>query len=206
MKEEPHPPHPNPIARLPKPTVWAHSALRTVLREGDLALDATVGNGHDTLFLAQNVGSSGHVYGFDIQAEALHSTRRLLSTHSIPESRVSLFQTSHASLTEHLPPAHAEGSIRAVTFNLGYWPGGDKSVTTLSESTMNALEAARSVLAPGGLLSVVAYPGHPAGKPEAEAVADWMLALSAESFEVQHLRSLGRRRPPPELWLALRLR
>jgi SAM-dependent methyltransferase len=199
--------HPmDPVTRLPKPTAWAHTALGQILREGDHVLDATVGNGHDTLFLAQRVGVSGHVYGFDLQAGALANTRALLNSSGVSESNVSLFEASHADLAAHLPTCRLQGGLQAVAFNLGYLPGGDKTRTTLAESTLAALDAVRPSLSKGGLLSVVAYPGHPAGKVEAEAVARWMMSLPSSEFEVQHLRALARHRLPPELWLALRLR
>lgn len=193
------------LPHLPKPVVWAHTALAQVLLPGNTAVDATVGNGFDTLFLAQTVGPSGKIFGFDIQPQAIANTHALLRNHSIEDDRVTLLQTSHAEWPSHLPDP-AKNRLRAITFNLGYLPGGDKSLTTLPDSTLLALDAARSLLPTGGLLSVVAYPGHSTGLLEARAVEAWMNSLSPSEFDVQHLRSLHRHRPPPELWLALKTR
>ncbi len=133
-----------------------------MLQPGEVAVDATVGNGHDTLFLAQQVGAQGHVYGFDIQEEALARTRRRLEEAGLRD-RVTLLQMGHEHMAEAVPAAW-HGRIGAVMFNLGYLPGGsDRTCITRPQTTVPALEAALRLLRPGGVLTVVAYRGHPGG-------------------------------------------
>jgi len=160
----------------------AHAALSDILDEGAIAIDATVGNGHDTLFLAREVGVSGKVYGFDIQEQALDTAYKRLQEEGL-EGRVSLYHAGHEAMAVVLPESVA-GRVKAVMFNLGYLPGGDKGRTTGINTTLAALEQARTLLAPGGAISVLAYTGHPGGREEAEAVKAWVAGLSADFYEV----------------------
>lgn len=154
----------------------AHRAVGARLANGDLALDATVGNGRDCLFLARVVGRAGRVFGFDIQASALTATHRLLESQGVA-GRVRLFRASHHRLERHLPAA-ARGAIGAAMFNLGYRPGFDKRIVTRPCTTLPALVQAREFLAAGGILSVLAYPGHPGGAEENRSV-DWWFEVRA---------------------------
>ncbi|HEY9147400.1 MAG TPA: class I SAM-dependent methyltransferase, partial [Gammaproteobacteria bacterium] len=149
----------------------AHAALAEVIREGDAVIDATVGNGHDTLFLAGRVGESGSVYGFDIQQQALDTAHARLQQAGF-ERRASFYHAGHEVMAMLLPPTLA-GRVRAVVFNLGYLPGGDKARTTGRHTTLAALEQTRELLTPGGVISLLAYTGHPGGREEAEAVKAW---------------------------------
>ena len=145
------------------------------LRPGDWACDATVGNGHDTCFLARCVGAEGRVWGFDCQAEAIAATRLRLETKGA-HPQVTLAQANHAEMLRWLPP-EAPGRFGAVMFNLGYLPGGDKAVVTTRKNTVLALAQAWELLRPQGLLSVLCYRGHPGGVEEWEAVRAWAEGL-----------------------------
>lgn len=160
-------------------TKVAHALVGAVLRDGDIAVDATLGNGHDTAFLADRVGASGWVYGFDVQPQALTGTAAGLGDNN----RVTLFNASHAELAARIP-AHDHGRIRAVMFNLGYLPGGDKRIITDADSTLTALTAALALLAPDGIVTVIAYPGHAGGDTETERVKDACNRLAPGEFEV----------------------
>ena len=155
----------------------AHELLGEVLREGDLAIDATAGNGHDVAFLAEQVGNSGKVYAFDLQNEAIEATARLLKEKGV--ENVELHQCGHERMDEVLPP-EIMGQMTAVTFNLGYLPGGDKSIVTRTPTTRLALRAAMDLLCPGGLLVVVAYRGHPGGPEECAAVREELSSLTED--------------------------
>ncbi len=181
---------PRPFLRA---TAFAHELVREVLREGDLAVDATCGRGHDTLFLAELVGAEGEVLGFDIQKEAIESTRSRL-VEAAMDARVTLHLASHDRLTAILGERRA---AMAVLFNLGYLPGGDKGRITTSATTLPALEQALTALAPGGLLGVTVYPGHPGGGDEAKAVGAWMGALPQETCEVIRYGFINQRGDPP---------
>ena len=156
----------------------ARDALLRAVRKGDSVADATMGNGHDTLFLAELVGPEGHVYAFDIQENALESTRKLLSEHGMTD-RVSLFLRSHAELSAAVPR-----SLSAVVFNLGWLPGGDHRITTLCASTREAVPAALDCLKPGGIVTICVYPGHAEGKKELEMLVPFVSSLSNREFNV----------------------
>lgn len=177
---------------------FAHRIARRALSPGDWAIDATAGNGHDTCALAEAVGPGGCVWGFDVQAQALRTTRRRLDEHDLSE-RVTLFKQGHETMPDALPP-EAEGHVAAVMFNLGYLPGGpDKTRTTTPETTLPALQAAAALLAEGGVLTVVCYTGHPGGAEEAQAVRRWAEALSQKRFRVLGYRFLNQKNDPPRL-------
>lgn len=160
-------------------TQLAHDWMRDRLQPGDVAIDATAGTGRDTLFLAQTVGPAGRVYAFDVQPPALAATRQLLESHGMLP-RTALFQAGHEEMLRHLPPL--AGQVRAILFNLGYLPGGDKSLVTRTSTTLAALKDSLTLLAPGGLLTVVCYPGHPGGSEESEAVIAFCRTLNPGRF------------------------
>ncbi|XP_010064078.2 putative rRNA methylase YtqB [Eucalyptus grandis] len=172
----------------------AHSVWKHVVREGDTVVDATCGNGHDTLALVKLVAGEsgrGRVYGMDIQEDALRSTScflgQSLSTQEM--ELVKLLPMCHSKLAEIDPD---DASVRLVAFNLGYLPGGDKAITTKSETTRLALEAAGSIIEPGGLISTVVYVGHPNGREEFETVQAFASGLSTENWVCCKLQMLNR--------------
>ena len=143
------------------------------LSEGDVAVDFTMGNGNDTLFLSKAVGESGKVYAFDIQEDALTSTRAHLEANGAPEN-YTLICASHHRVKEFVTEP-----IKAGMFNLGYLPrSGRKAVTTMRETTMLAVEAALELLAPDGVLIVAIYPGHEEGALEGEMLREYFSGLS----------------------------
>lgn len=179
--------------RLPRATELAHRFLIEILEPGDRCIDATVGNGHDTAFLVRAVGEGGQVFGFDVQPEAIESTRARLEAEGLAD-RVILYQGCHSQIADLI-----EGEVRAAMFNLGYLPGGDKEVITQSETTLAALQAATKSLTPGGRLTVVVYPGHPGGDAEADAVESWAGSLAQENYSVASYRFLNQTNSPPFL-------
>ncbi|MEQ1636886.1 MAG: class I SAM-dependent methyltransferase [Methylococcales bacterium] len=158
----------------------AHQLLKPHLHDGAISIDATVGNGHDTLFLAQHTAPSGMVYGFDIQPAAINTTRARLQQAGLLNN-VQLTLNSHADMGKHIPQ-HLRGKIAAIMFNLGYLPGADKQVITQSDSTLAALNTALSLLAPKGLLTILAYPGHAGGDTETLAVQNWSERLAQTCY------------------------
>jgi predicted methyltransferase len=182
---------------LPSAVGWAQLLMQDRLHLGDAVLDATAGNGHDTLFLARLVGNTGRVWAFDVQATAVLETRRRLSEACVLHAVV--IHAGHETMREHVP-VEFHGRLRGIMFNLGYLPGSDKSVITRTETTLSALTAAIDVLAPGGLLTVAVYPGHEGGANEQRAIMEWATALSSSSYEVQLIRAINRNASPPECW------
>ena len=145
--------------------------ILTHLKEGDNACDFTMGNGYDTEFLSKTVGEGGHVWAFDIQKQAVESTRAHLAAVGCPEN-YTLICDSHHKATEYV-----EGKIKAGMFNLGWLPGGDHSITTLRETTLPAIEGAISLLAPDGVITVAVYPGHEEGDAEGKLVGEYLSTL-----------------------------
>ena len=142
------------------------------LGEGDTAVDFTMGNGNDTLFLSKAVGESGKVYAFDIQEDALTSTRAHLKELGCPEN-YTLICASH-----HLVKDYVKEPIKAGMFNLGYLPrSGRKHITTMRVTTMPAVEAALDLLADDGILLIAIYPGHEEGDLEGQMLAEYFATL-----------------------------
>lgn len=177
----------------------AHYLLREHLKAGDIAIDATMGNGHDCLFLAESVGSAGHVYGFDIQEQALVATRQRLYQHRMTD-RVSLFQASHADMRQYIPSA-AQGQISVVMFNLGYLPGTDKTVMTQSQTTLQAIQTACALLADPGIMTVMAYPGHAGGAEETLTLQSWLQGIDSARFSVETIFSQHHQEHAPRLFV-----
>jgi predicted methyltransferase len=158
------------------PVPLSHLFLRSFLRDGHMAVDATCGNGHDTLLLARLVGSHGHVWGFDIQQQAVAETEQRVGAAEL-SSRVTILQVGHEELAQHV-----RGPVQAVLFNLGYRPGGDRSIITRPETTGSALGQSLDLLAPGGIVLVTVYPGHSGGSDEQSTVESWVGGLDPRTF------------------------
>ena len=143
------------------------------LGEGDVAVDFTMGNGHDTAFLSKTVGKSGHVYAFDVQEQALASTSEHLKAVGCPDN-YTLILDSHHNVKKYV-----DVPIKAGMFNLGYLPrSGRKTLYTMRETTMPAVEAAIDLLAPDGVLIVALYPGHEEGALEGDMLREYFKTLS----------------------------
>ena len=173
----------------------ASDVLHQVIQEGDTVIDATLGNGHDTVMLAELVGPSGKVIGFDIQADAVGRTAARLLDASLLE-RCELYAEGHQNI-----PNRVHCPIKAAVFNLGWLPGGDKSVTTHWDTTHAAIIAALSLLADGGVCTVCAYPGHEAGDHERSALMDWLSTLRPQEYNVLHHRFLNAGPGAPECFV-----
>jgi methylase of polypeptide subunit release factors len=178
-------------------TERAQQAVGGILRPGDRAIDATVGNGHDTLFLASQVARDGRVIGFDIQPQALASAQQRLDQAGL-QHVARLLLCGHQRMTARVP-ADWTGQVSAVMFNLGYLPGSDKTLTTQAGSTLSALDQALDLLRIGGLISLLVYRGHDGANEEAAAVQSWLGRLD-QRYDVA-----GHASPGPTLYLIRRL-
>lgn len=181
----------------PRPTEIAHLILRGFLREGDHTVDATAGNGHDTLFLARCVGPTGHVHAIDIQPDAIAQARTRIDEADLA-NRVSWHVADHQHMAGLLPAEQ----FSAVLFNLGYLPGGDHQQTTHRSSTLPALQAASTLLRPGGLLSVLCYPGHPEGREELQLIQSTWPSWSTQGWRIATYSLPFTTAPSPVLWIA----
>lgn len=160
--------------------------------EDDVAVDCTCGNGYDTLWLAKRCKK---VYSFDIQKEAISSAAILLEQNNV--SNVELIEDSHENIK-----AHVKENPTVIVFNLGFLPGGDKSITTKRESSLKALKEALDLLAVDGVLSVTMYPGHAEGKEEQDMILQWAENLSSKEYHCVFANMLNQsNRAPQVLWI-----
>ncbi|WP_206026244.1 class I SAM-dependent methyltransferase [Roseimicrobium sp. ORNL1] len=188
----------SPFTALPTAVQWSHHIVGPRLRVGDWVVDATAGNGHDSIFLAERVLPSGRVFTFDLQAQAIEKTRENLAKNVTIQqlAEVTLFQAGHERMSELLP-TEARGRLRAVMFNFGYLPGGDKKIITREETSLAAVRIALEWLAEDGVMTIVLYPGHDGGREEASAVQCLIASLPSMEFEAQRVGYLNFRPTTP---------
>ncbi len=194
--------------KLPSPVEISHWLIRQHVSAAEhecVLIDATVGNGQDTRLLAEIAGPAGRVIGFEIQEQGLAMARARLDELEIAETaEVDLLLRGHERLAETLRERKIS-AIHGAMFNLGYLPRAEKTVITQAETTLSALEQAEEFLAPGGIITLVLYTGHPGGAEEAAAVLEHVQALVPTRFDTAHWHSLGHRdNPPPEVVAILR--
>lgn len=175
-------------------TQKAQERVARILSPGDLAVDATAGNGFDTTFLAEVVGDQGKVIAFDVQQQAIESTAKRLAANGY--NHVELKNTGHENLLSFVAPA----SVAAVMFNLGYLPRSDHSVKTTAELSVKAIGAAVSSLKTGGILTVLCYRGHEGGMEEFEAV-ERLLTGYADRYDLQRIDSSPAKKTSPVLFV-----
>ena len=159
------------------------------LKENDLAIDATCGNGHDTLFLSELCS----VVGLDIQLMALKNTEELLTRH---QKKAILQRLPHDQI-DKLPLPFAP---RLIVYNLGYLPSGDKSITTKTETTLESVKKSLEILAEDGAISITCYPGHDEGQKEEAALVTFLSSLPS-CWSICHHRWLNRHRSPSLIWI-----
>ena len=173
---------------------WAAELIEGALYEGACAVDATLGNGHDALWLCSLVGETGRVYGFDVQAEAVERSRARLAEAGV-EKRAALILDGHQNMLRYIQP----GSADAIMFNLGWLPGAVHSVTTQTQTTLQAVDAALEALKEEGLLTICVYPGHEEGAREREALLNWARGLNEREYDAMLRCYLNQSGDPPLL-------
>ncbi|MGB9793372.1 MAG: class I SAM-dependent methyltransferase [Thermacetogeniaceae bacterium] len=186
----------NQILSTSKVVLWAKWFVQQEVNHGDICVDATVGNGNDTLFLAELVGNEGKVYGFDIQAAAIEITRKKLAESCLLD-RVYLIHDSHAHMEKYLKP----NTVKAVMFNLGYLPGGDHSLITLPDTTLQAVKSSVHLIKEDGLITIVCYRGHQGGYSEFECLNNYLSKLNPNFYHVLRLDLINRIKLPPVLFV-----
>jgi 16S rRNA C1402 N4-methylase RsmH len=188
---------------LPRVLNVAQRFVAEYVQPGDCVVDATLGNGIDAVFLMRLVGAGGTVFGFDVQEEALARTRERVAQELGADggAEMHLHLLDHAQMASVIGEEY-RGRVAAAMFNLGYLPKAPHERITRPESTMPALEGSLTLLKAGGIISVVAYPGHEGGDIEAEAVERWASALPHEQYQVGTYRYLNQRKSPP-LWIGI---
>ena len=169
-----------------------HRVLEEHINPGDLCIDATAGRGKDTLFLANLVGETGHVTAFDIQQDAVDSTRALLEQNGVSE-RCTVIHGSHSEMAEHAQ----EGTVSAITFNFGWLPGGDHNVFTKPDSSIRAIEEGLRLLKEDGIMTLILYYGRETGCAERDALLDFLPTLDSDRYTVVEMPFVNRQNCPP---------
>ena len=178
-----------------RPLQMAHAFLEEVVTDEDIVVDATMGNGHDTLFLAR---LAKKVYAFDIQEQAIKQTTKRLAEAKL--DNVELFLTGHENVDQYVE------SIKAAIFNLGYLPSADKTVITQPHTTIQALEKLCQRLVTGGRIAIMVYYGHAGGDVERDAVLDFVSQLPQQEFTVALYKTINQINQPPFLVMIEKLK
>lgn len=176
---------------------WAKELIEEAMFSGARAIDATMGNGHDTQWLCELAGEEGKVYAFDIQPEAVERTRQRLTEAGLAD-RAELFCSGHERMAEFV-----REQADAIVFNLGWLPGAEHGVTTQTPTTLLAVDAALGLLKEDGLMTVCIYPGHDEGMRELNALLEWGARLDDRRYDVVLKTYLNQPNNPPRL-LAIR--
>lgn len=164
------------------------------VKSGNIAIDATVGNGNDTILLASLVGQEGKVYGFDIQESAILKTKIKLFENNLAE-RVYLIRDSHENIDKYVTER-----ADLIVFNLGYLPGGNHEKVTKVESTAKAVKKSLELLKENGLLLITTYLGHSEGKVEDNYIKEYLSSQSQKEVNVLKFEFINQINNPPILY------
>lgn len=162
------------------------------VKEGDLCIDATAGRGNDTLHLCRLVGDSGHVTAFDIQQDAVDSTKALLEKHGMA-SRADVLLKSHSEMGV----LFEKESVSLIAFNFGWLPKGDHTINTRKETSIAAIEQGLKLLKPGGIMTLIIYYGRDTGFEERDALLEYLPTLDSRMYTVIEMPFVNRPNCPP---------
>lgn len=163
----------------------AHNLVNTYVKDKNIAVDCTLGNGFDCDFLCENFKK---VYAFDIQQVAIDNYEKK------GKKNVTLISDSHHNI-EH----YVSEEIDLVMYNLGFLPGGDKCITTMSNTTLASINSALKLLKAGGLITIAVYIGHEEGKRESENLLNYLSSLAKKDYAVMVHSYLNRSKNAPYL-------
>ncbi len=180
------------IMNLYQITAWSHELFRLQVKEEGVYIDATMGNGHDTLFLCQMAGEKGRVMAFDIQEQALEATDKLLREHQMRE-RASLYLESHTAMDCYAEP----GSVDGIIFNFGYLPGGDHALATRADTSVEAVSKGLVLLKKGGVMALCTYSGGDTGYEEKDKILEYLRVLDEKKYLVIVNSFYNRKKDPP---------
>lgn len=169
--------------------------LEKIIEKGDVVIDATMGNGYDTVYLGNLVGENGKVYAFDVQEEAILSTKKKVVRDNM-EDRVELILDGHENLDKYV-----KEEVSCVVFNLGYLPRAKHVVITKPDTTLEAIKKSLDLLKPNGIISIAAYIGHEGGLDEKNYICDYLNNLDQKQYNVLHMEFINQVNNPPQLIL-----
>ena len=169
-----------------------HRIIKEKVQPGDICIDATAGRGNDTLFLAHLVGESGHVTAFDIQQDAVDSTKALLAANGMTE-RTDVLLKSHSEMAEMFE----ENSVSCITFNFGWLPKGDHNIFTSKSTSIPAIEQGLKLLKSGGIMTLIIYYGRETGLEERDALLEYLPTIDSSRYTVIEMPFVNRPNCPP---------
>ena len=167
---------------------YVKTLLKSSVVPGDIVIDATAGNGHDTLFLSELVGQEGRVYSFDIQPEAVQATIERLGD----RKNATVIHAGHETIANHV-----NEEVAAAVFNLGYLPGADHSIITRPNTTIQAIESCLELLKVGGLVILTVYHGHEGGDEERDSLLSYLRSLPQSYVHVLKYEFINQQNHPP---------
>ena len=173
-------------------TQWSHELFRLQVKLGGIYIDATMGNGHDTLFLCELAGETGKVIAFDIQEKAINATELLLKEHHM-ETRAKLCLDSHIHMDRYLE----QDSVDGIYFNFGYLPGGDHNLATKPDTSVEAIKTGLGLLRKGGVMALCIYSGGDTGFEEKDCILEYLKGLAEKSYIVIVNTYFNRKNNPP---------
>ncbi|ADQ14717.1 tRNA (mnm(5)s(2)U34)-methyltransferase [Halanaerobium hydrogeniformans] len=173
---------------------FSHFLIKKHLDTDSILIDATAGNGKDTLFMAELTDQNTEILAFDIQKKAVKNTQKLLEKNNL-QAQVKVIHDSHANLDKYIN----ENQLSLVLFNLGYLPGGDKSIITKAQSTLEAVKKSLDFLKKYGIIILVIYKGHKGGLKEEKAIIDFVEALDYKKYNVLKYEFINQAAKPPEV-------
>lgn len=169
----------------------AHLYVSHLTDGNGLYIDATLGNGYDTLFLAQRLGEKGKIFAFDIAPQAFLKSKELLEKHQINRTNITFIRDSHENIASYIK----EEMITAAMFNLGYLPGSGQKYKTEAAVTLQALDAVLCNLQQGGIVTICSYVGHDNGEEDA-ALQQFLLNVNNKRYEITKTTAVGRKLSP----------
>ena len=172
-----------------KVLTFAKKLLKEKIDKNSIVVDATAGNGHDTLFLAKSAAKK--VYAFDIQTQAIENTTTLIAKNNVLD-KCEIILDSHLNFDKYI-----EEKITAVIFNLGYLPNASHNITTTAEVTLPTIEKFLTKLASGGRIIIVVYWGHDNGKIEKEQLLKQLIKLNQKEVEVLQYQFINQQNNAP---------
>lgn len=176
---------------------FAQHILLPYVQQANCLVDATAGNGYDTLYLAKNSPASAKVWAFDLQSLAIEATKKRLQAENLAHKATCLVE-SHEKIDRVL---EADERIDVAMFNLGYLPKGNHDFTTKPDTTIQALQNLLPQLGEAGIISIAAYPGHEEGRREAQALHTFLAELDQKKYHVAKLQMINQIHEPPVLFL-----
>ncbi len=169
----------------------SHKYISENVKEGSFCIDGTAGRGRDTLFLSNLVGESGKVLAFDIQKDAIESTKALLQKEK--RENVTLIHDCHSKMDRYAK----DNSADAIMFNFGWLPGGDHNIFSTGETSVSAIKKGLDILKPGGVMTLCIYCGKETGFEEKETLLCFLSALDQKKYSVLLNDFINRGGNPP---------